>query len=430
MRFYSHEKGLARSKPLFLSGMIQLFSNISNFRAITIFMMSTCVLSCGPEFSSKRLNNQSNPSPRGTLKESKITEPVFSLSGLKPHRYKAEIKWPEGLSNISVYANDDLAFKATTQKIESCFLVLEDNKEYIIRLVSEKLSEDKSKVEKQTLIAEWKIKTPLDVVINNEILKSDFTSLNKIEIQANRIFIPKTESGEPSLVSGGRDVILIANELIVDRASILTFNEGQKAEVNKDGRSGGTFIIKAIKATGSLLVVLRGEHGGDGINGEAYTDRAAPGGRGKLAEYNCFTDAFYPLVTCVCIPATESRENGEPGFKGAQGRPGASGGKGGSSGSLRIEIKDPSPEFTVETKSEVGIAGTPGKAGPPQPGGIGGMPFDDITKRQMPPVSRCKQSTSGPEGPMGDRGVDGVQQPNGILDQNCKSIGEGFGRCT
>jgi hypothetical protein len=278
------------------------------------------------------------------------------------------------------------------------------------------------------ILNEWTVQTPTDVVLTNSEIDPVFKDQTKISIQAHRVFVPSMFGDESSLLTQGRDFTINTEELIAENSTIATFQKEQKAATDQSGRNGGSIVIKATRAIGNLSFSLRGENGGDGKDGESYANRAANGADGTAADYN-FRCSGQNVKVCTCNSSTSDRENGKPGQKGAPGRDGTNGGRGGHSGSVKIEVFEKSSQFHIDIyKQEAGIAGKPGKAGLPQKGGQGG-------KAWIPPNSPwityvCNNRIPGRDGDNGDPGKDGVQQPNGTIEANCISIGEGFGRCS
>lgn len=420
MRFLPYNKGLVRSKSLIdgTSTLISSGSLGSIGRPLCAGLIMSGLFGCGLGFSSNKLkqNQQKSSHPQETIKETVKSEATINITGLEPYHYQAEIKWPAAFSNVSVYIDDSIIFKAATTETQSCFLGLKDNKDYTIRIVSEKATEEKSKVDGKTLIAEWKIKTPRDVILNNDVLTSEFATKDRLEIQANRIFIPPSQGEKASFVSDGREVLLITNELIAEGSSIATFSKNQKANFDKSGRTGGTIIIKAKKAKGEINFELRGESGGDGKEGLPFIERAAKGAPGFDGISMSGTDSF-----SIC---TRETEDGKPGLPGEKGRPGSNGKQGGNSGLLKLEISESSPEFHFKILKEAGVAGIPGNGGPGQLGGLGGDPGKQDSDLA------CRKAKPGLEGKSGEQGANGIREADGVIGSECISIGEGFGRCS
>jgi hypothetical protein len=403
--------------------------------------------------------------------------PGLKLTGLEPYKYQAEVTWPKGIINAKVYLNKALTFKSSSNDLTGCYLFLESGKTYKIQIFGNNQNADKltsvtsdsalgtssstldssnfspthlpiatlnspepevPMLDEPILIREWVIETPYDVDLS--LISSTFGFEFFKDIKADRVFIHH----EIPVITQGYDVHIDADEFIVlknkvpDLGSDMTSSEAASLSTldkdkmniyhgNGDGKDGGHIIIKAKKATGRLSVFLLGQKGIDGKNGDPYSNRAATGANGELADYRDCRSGGTGKTTCFCDRKTADRENGRPGAKGEPARNGTNGGRGGDSGSIRIEIAEPSPTFQVVTTSLAGVPGIPGKAGPPQLGGLGGQP---VNKENPTIFYMCEEPHAGTEGPSGDSGFDGIRQRNGLLEQNCISIGEGFGRCS
>ena len=427
MRFYSHEKGLARSKSFFNGREPSISFNKFSHHLLTC-LVGFGLFGCGTEFSSKKLNNgdkNKTTQPQGSIKETAQSSASIVVTGLAPHHYQAAINWPEGVSGASVVVNKKSVFKAESPLIHSFKLDLEDNQSFIVQIISVPLDSKEPKI-----ISEWNIKTPTDLVLSDIEVDPSLENQNKISLTVNRLFIPKADRNNFSLLTEGKDFIINTGELIADDSVISTFKKDQKASINKNGLNGGLIIIKAARATGNLSFELRGEHGGDGVNGEPYTSRAPNGANGTSADYNMFAcNGEFNQQICYCGRDTAHREAGKDGFPGGPGRDGSNGGRGGNSGAIKIEIAEKSPYFHVDILSQYGgYSGVPGRAGSPQQGGIGGKAWQPSINPRLTLV--CNTRTDGNTGPTGSPGKDGIKQPEGNLESNCISIGEGFGRCS
>lgn len=247
------------------------------------------------------------------------------------------------------------------------------------------------------------VKIPRDFVVRKD--QSEFTENTTLSV--NRVFL-----GDVPLRTNGFDVEIQTSELISKKGIIETFPEGQKANLNIDGRNGGNLIINATSAHGSLKVFMRGEHGGDGAKGPAFSDRAASGAAAGEGSYFCECVGMHcdgPLVlstkiqarTCYCEVSGGNAGNGANGVQGRKGLPAR---KGGSSGNLKINIRDGSG-FLVETYKSIGLAGQPGEGGDGQLGGLGGTSSG----------AKCSGKpggggATGPKGDVGDKSQDGELQ--------------------
>lgn len=371
-------------------------------------IVSGVLCACGPDFSSK--SNQPTPVSTPTVNKdlrNKNEEPVTSsIIGLEPYRYQVTLRWAPELTNVSVYIDKQFAFKAESSSVTSYSVGLDHNRDYLVTVYSQK-----DKEAKPTVVSEFQLQTPLDVVLSTEFFNSAPVVENKISVQAHRIFVLS------KVITGGKNILLNTDEFIVDQALISTFDENQKAPLDNLGRSGGGIFIKAQKAKGQIEFVFRGESGGDGMDGAPFTERAAAGANGADGLSDYWDSEKRGGWVCDRQP-----EDGRPGVPGSNGRSGTNGKAGGNTGSLHLEIADASPEFHYKIEKVLGIAGQFGKGGPGQLGGVGGQPGK--------PSNKCKSASTGPEGKPGDKGADGIREKDGIIEQDCVSIGEGFGRCS
>lgn len=194
----------------------------------------------------------------------------------------------------------------------------------------------------------------------------------------------------------GSETLLEVEDLISDEGSIVTFPKDQRAAPAVAGRSGGHIYIQASKAQGQLSVVMRGEHGGHGING-APPDEHLRGANG--AEVIGFCPVFSDDRPSRPPPNATS---GQPGLKGYAG---TSGGNGGNSGILNMVIND--RYFIVNVTVESGKGGTGGIGGA---GGLGGNPGVIKSVCGASGNPRTAEQLRGPSGDNGAAGVDGSAQ--------------------
>lgn len=242
------------------------------------------------------------------------------------------------------------------------------------------------------------VKVPRDFVVRDG--QNQFTENTKLNIQ--RLFLSSTP-----LTTNGYDVEIVTNELISDKGIIQTFPEGAKAFASTDGASGGNIVIKAKSAAGQMKAYMRGQNGGDGLKGEAYSSRAADGappgaGTVECSCIRCPLNTFMKLIeqadtqpmACFC---DSTGSDGGNGAGGAKGRQGGRAGNGGDTGTLKVEISDGSA-FLIQTESKIGFAGNPGEGGDGQPGGVA-----------LGSKTRCsgRVGSNGPTGPKGDVGFSG-----------------------
>lgn len=255
------------------------------------------------------------------------------------------------------------------------------------------------------------IKIPRDFVVREG--QSNFNEDTRLTV--NRIFL----TNDTVLSTNGFNIELVANELHSKDGVIETFAENTKAPINNDGKSGGSLKISAQMATGDLKIYMRGQHGGDGANGESYSNRASDGSpAGEGARFcdcvgkNCLLTAktnfeLFPDIKptgTICTCESTGGDGGR-GADGANGRDGHNAGNGGSAGQLKISIQD-GREFDLQTYAFKGIAGTPGNGGDGQDGGIGGPTPDTLSGRKCGGKPGGNGSKGKP-GRRGDLGSDG-----------------------
>lgn len=184
------------------------------------------------------------------------------------------------------------------------------------------------------------------------------------KLQVKRVFL----SRETSLLTNGFNVEIVTEELISEKGRIETFFVNDQALNGTNGRSAGTLKITAKHAQGLMTIIMRGEHGGHGIKGTPYAQRAPDGlpptnGQRICECRKCRTQDF--LLSCSC--ATTGAD-GTDGANGAKGRTGGNGGSGGDTGTLKVEIEEGSA-FVLKTESFVGLGGNAGEGGDGQLGG-------------------------------------------------------------
>lgn len=453
----------------------------------TVFI-SACMKDFASDYNTiSKINTTSIPSPSPTqvaevkAEEEKEVAPELILIGDTPFHYQAEIKWSKKLENVIVFSQGALAFKSSSKNVTNCFLGLDHNKEYKIQIFSHG-SSDKSELKaaptstaspKQTmtpykptdndsLVKEWVIQTPIDIDLS--LLAPGFGFSFPWSLKAHRVFIQE----EMPVVTNGYELkidtdefIILKNNQVIDESTFRTLSDGKTIEdaasistFTKDGvnqryslinlgqpdnfwihgKDGGLISIKTNKAVGKLNVFMRGQNGADGVNGVPFadTDRAPSGVDGFPSIYtDCTHFSGGVRNICNCSKESEDNENGHKGEKGKPGNNGSDGGRGGNSGILKFEMAELNPNFHIAILQEPGVSGTPGKAGPPQKGGLSGKVFTYKQRANLNPFSSlvCKEAIDEGEGKEGDPGIDGIKQSNGIIEQNCISKGEGFGRC-
>lgn len=351
------------------------------------------------------------------------SKPEMSYKGLNMFVYQAQVAWPPQFENVEIRLNGILVFKQDAKVLGQTYIILEHNKEYHIQFYAVQnalLSADANPVTRKSpfeLQQEWLFKTPLDIDLGTQINANGLAQ--NLRVKAHRIFLGAGKIFQ----TNGFNLQLEADELFSDSSIVRTFAKEQKAARDQAGRDGGFIGIRALRAIGKLSIAMNGEAGGDGSNGEPYTDRAAAGAQGRDASSSCeWMDGVHTdIKLCLC---DRDATSGGGGARGLPARPGKNGRKGGNSGKLLFEIAEPSPQFEVYFENNPGVAGTIGVASPPQRGGEGGQPGSQDS------LKKCAYDVGpGPEGPPGDAAPNGEQESNGVKEQECIAIGNGFGRC-
>ena len=214
-----------------------------------------------------------------------------------------------------------------------------------------------------------------------------------------RIFFLK----ESVLVTNGENFHVIADEIFFHQAQIVTFEEGQTAGLGQNGRSGGTLNFQAKKISGEVVVELRGENGGQGLEGPVPDLRlkGADGVSGSAPVV--FTPPTCPVGEIFCGTCQSPGTQGGPGQDGFRGYPGGRGRSGGSSGELRW-IADDATELNWKVVKSPGIGGTGGIGGK---GGAPGKGGSTPASMFCPVIPANKDGNPGEIGPAGEPGESG-----------------------
>jgi hypothetical protein len=388
-------------------------------------MMLFVLLNCAVKVTPKS-NNSEPAEPQANSLEG-LLKPQLSLTGLEPHKYIANISWAAVSGTVSIVLDSQIVFQAQGNYVQRYSFEMSENTQYKIAIyLQTKPGSSQSFLTSHVegiLVKEWRFTSPQDLVISEVIHPHSVQQpCRQIELRRKRIFIPKhTDPGGP-FETKGCDLVLDAEELIIDDGLLETFRDSFKAPKDQAGRNGGTITIKAKRAIGHLRVQLRGENGGDGSDGKPFETPASQGVSGKKGESVCVPSANSPVPThCFCH---SKPTDGQPGANGQNGRQGLPGKRGGDSGLLKIEIAEPSPDFFVTVIKEPGKPGAPGAGGPGQEGGPGGFAAPPDNAR------RCPLTKPGPKGINGIAGPIGEIESPGKEQLECISVGEGFGRCS
>lgn len=404
-----NEGARAMNIVVMIEAIYKLFTLVVS-AAVLIIAVTNCSIKLAPKDRSSGVVAKFNNSPNIQL----------SLRGLNIHRYLAEIAYPPGYSNIRLEVNDQVWASDPQPQTQALSFGLEDNKTYLIKLFGATKPEESS-----GLIAEWTVATPRDVLLNQDTFNQLTTEHQSLRLQADRVFIPEGTLETPTLVTGGKNLVVLTNQLIANGAVLATFGKGDKASLNQPGRSGGVITIKALKARGALTLVMRGQEGGDGSAGQALP-RAAQGAQGTKGRSHCRSRFLGgdPVVACRCLEVPGHGSRGSDGVVGQKGNPGR---QGGATGRLNLEIAErPDSDWQFIVLKEAGPAGLPGAGGPGQLGGLGGDigRLDDARECPTDRSHKGDEGSQGPNGPLGDR------EANGLDEQECLSEGVGYGKCS
>lgn len=194
---------------------------------------------------------------------------------------------------------------------------------------------------------------------------------------SGRLFL----SRETLLMNFDKPLNLEADEIISDGARIQNFYADSHAALGMPGRTGGRVKIKARKMSGRLWIGLRGENGGEGLQGEAWKTAAYTGlsYTGGTSEMGC---RFY-------IRGGRGGD-GKPGHIGQPGKPG------GDSGSLYLDVNDVA-SLDLQIEKTPGHGGIGGKGGPGQPGGPGGASTSNYNPTTVPGTGPQAEAEDGAE---------------------------------
>lgn len=335
-----------------------------------------------------------------------VPAPATSNAGVKfqlnepnvPNQYQIWITWPKEFKSIVIEDGGYVVYQSSPAQREF-FYTLRDNTSYSLRVFF--ASDDGMRV-----VGEYKGRTPKDMVFSGY-----FSMEKELNLEAHRVFFVNAAKVQ----THGFNLKIKTDKVFSENAEIFTFPRGQKAPL--DGRNGGNLNLVATEATGNLRITMRGENGGDGIDGRAYETRAADGAQGSAGAHDC-ARAFGQIVRCWC---TSSPGPGVEGADGLIGRPGSDAGKGGNSGAVVVNVMT-DHNFRLNVEQEAGISGNPGHGAEGQEGGIGGAPGN-------PTSDACGGSHPGQNGKRGQSGIDGLRPADGEIERKCISVGQVIRDC-
>lgn len=254
------------------------------------------------------------------------------------------------------------------------------------------------------------IKPDLVIIGTVDLASLPLTSLS---LDIGTLFID-TDS---RLITGGGTISITATNIISKNGRIETLFEdyaNSPALKGYTGQSGGNITVKTNLLAGNLKFVMRGQKGGQGMDGIPVTEvppQAAPG-RDSADRPACDWSGLLvspPVQALIERPPHEHcshycpqyARNGEPGAKGLTGNKGSTGAPGGNTGSLSFAATKAIRE-QVSVELLPGAGGEPGAGGPGGAGGAGGNPGAIRTEV-------CRTDVyAGPQGPTGDAGESGA----------------------
>jgi hypothetical protein len=279
-------------------------------------------------------------------------------------------------------------------------------------------------------------KVKVSIPVDLEILGS-YTPNSPLNL--GRLFLrPKAQ-----IQTLGTDLVVQAQEIISEGATIQTFPNASTAAPGMNGRSGGQISLRAQKASGRLTLVGDGEIGGPGTDGRNGQDgqigfRGAPGDWGMnpvLYRFlnRGFVDAFgntmrrypkpytdlewsrtlggIPYYICAIFPT-----GGGIGFDGLPGEDGGRGGNGGDTAAISVLVQTES-DFIVDLSAHPGDGGIGGRGGNGGHGGPGGLPG------MLDQGHRCLEARTGYRGQDARAGRPGKYGTDGIAKPFCVKIG-------
>lgn len=221
------------------------------------------------------------------------------------------------------------------------------------------------------------------------------------------------------------DLTIIAEEFVSNHSFVRNFPEGQKADKNEDGKSGGHVLVKAKTAKGSLGLILSGENGG-----YVSTRRISKRERNKLmgrngengydAIYDTWCkDIYIPILVGKIVIDRNCRKEcrveptrGRNGEDGRQGYPGYTGKRGGNSGSFYLQSFNLSDFHLTDVQKTIGLGSRGGRG---SSGGYGGARGRNGRDRRGLCSVNLPRPKSGRKGRRGERGRKGEKGKEGAV---------------
>ncbi len=361
---------------------------------ISIFILNACAQFEDEQKQNSQIQTEKKVSAKDFSEQIQIQ--VTPL--IEPEKYNVSFVWPklEAGSRVRITLNktvvmiesDQTGFKQDVAHNQSALYFFEilDQKNNLIKTFS-----------KNIII-------PRDFVVREG--QSEF--FEKTELNVNRFFL----NHDIPITTNGNEVTINANELISDDAIIQTYIEKNKAAPSSNGKNGGKITINAKNAVGKLEIFMRGEHGGNGLDGGEYSEsRAASGRDAALGVEECENVCVGPRCpmakVCTCLSIGKNSGNGVDGLNGKNG---GNAGNGGSTGILLVNIQS-GKDFQIKVIKEKGLSGFAGKKGIGQLGGFAGKGN----------FGKCS-GKPGSNGADGLPGIDGLEGIDGVEENVCLHI--------
>ena len=284
------------------------------------------------------------------------------------------------------------------------------------------------------------VTVPKDFVVdqnNRSLIPSEITEKGHV-FRYNRVFLSEEYS---LLFDQAVNFIEINHLYTVDKTINVIENvdtqniPDYRALPEQHGLNGNTLYLVINNLYGRIMIINRGQNGGHGINGQAFTSRAGNGADAKAGQSDfCDPPGVGPgrgfVISNTIERACGCFTNGFPGGSGANGANGKNGtnaGNGGESGSVTVKVNKVyfadkkeiidsiySDDLNfVQVKLIKGLKGNKGLGSAGQLGGFGGKE----AKGQC-----AKDATKGSDGSNGIKGSDGLDGVDGALGKQCLAI--------
>lgn len=397
-----------------------------------IIFLSHILCSCGVELENrnrkletKEALGELRPSSLQSLTDFSDFERKLKVKfeGAEPGRYVIYFSWPAGDKKYHLRFRSDELYSEVP--LDTGFFTVSSDHDRNFNFQIDVLNPRKEPLSSFSKSVE----VPKDFIVD----ESNYLVKKNLVLEVHRVFL----SEKWPLTFQHYDLSIIANEIHPRQGLIQTFHEGQVAQLNTPGRSGGRLSIYAEKLISPLKVLMRGENGGAGLQGAEILERnltVVPAAtRGELVCVEPAPDCVRNPWSCRSVSSScrckSFGERGATGAKGIKGNDGLPGARGGNTGSVSVHIKSLNlpiednnenlfnPNRFVQIDFQVGAGGAGGSGGAGQRGGLGGV------GRNIQDTLDCR-GESGSEGSPGAPGVGGQPGLNGDMGQKCVIVGE------